>query len=213
MTNVNKNRHALFSAPREDGLRLSGMFVLPGDTFRVRWQVKGWGWVVAKTSGDLVEKQTHLFFGETNLEFRLQLGQQIDIQVINPFGRISKRFIAVANIHSKPDLTSKVTENIFSTRFVVDTHSSSKLLRPNFDVLDSLYESLSQNNIRAPDVVRIKPFKVKCIRPIIDSQAFKIPSSQFREFNIAKHWTPDWEHLSAMACNSDTNKGVLNVYP
>jgi hypothetical protein len=76
MTSVNNSPDGFFSAPREDGLKLSGMFVLPGDTFRVRWQVKGWGWVVAKTTGDLVEKQTHLFFGETNLEFKLRLGQE-----------------------------------------------------------------------------------------------------------------------------------------
>jgi hypothetical protein len=212
MTTVNKNRHALFAAPSEDGLRLSGMFVLPGHTFRCRWQVKGWGWVVAKTTGELIEKQTHLFFGETNLEFRLQLGQQIDIHVINPFGRVSKRFVAVANIDVKPELPSQVTEHIFSTQFVVDTQSSSKLMRPNFVVLDSLHESLSQKNIPAPDVVRVKPFNVKCIQPRIDSQALKIPSLQFRKFNIAKHWKPEWEYLSAMASNSDTNKGVLNVY-
>lgn len=212
MTSVNNSPDGFFSAPREDGLKLSGMFVLPGDTFRVRWQVKGWGWVVAKTTGDLVEKQTHLFFGETNLEFKLRLGQEIDIQVINPFGRISKRFVAVANINARPTIPSQLTESIFSTRFVVNANSCSKLMRPNFTALDPLFESISRHSIRAPDVVQVKPCNVKIIQPKIDLKAFKVSSTKFQEINITKHWMSGWEDLSTMTRTSDTNTGVSNVY-
>jgi hypothetical protein len=36
--------------------------------------------------------------------------------VINPFGRVSKRFVAVPNNQARPHIPSHVTEHILSTR-------------------------------------------------------------------------------------------------
>jgi hypothetical protein len=211
MTIANHSPPGFFSPPSEDGLRLVGMFVLPGDTFRVRWHINGWGWVVAKTTGDLVEKQTHLFFGETDLEFKLQLGQEIDIQVINPFGRVSKRFVAVPNIKAKPNIPSHLTEHMHSTRLVVDASSRAALLRPNSAALDALFKSASQQYVRVPDVSRVSPTLIKNMQPHVDLGAIKAPSTSIKEFNFAKHWEPEWEKLSGLASISDSKKGVSNV--
>ena len=211
MTTPSNSPTGFFSPPSEDGLRLVGMFVLPGDTFRVRWHINGWGWVVAKTTGDLVEKQTCLFFGETDIEFKLQLGQEIDIQVINPFGRVSKRFVAVPNIQARPHIPSHVTEHILSTRLVVDTNSRSSLLRPNSAALDAIFKSASQPQVCAPDILLVRPTEVKNIQSRLDAGAVKAPLIRIREFNFAKYWAPEWERLSGMASISGSKKGVSNV--
>ncbi len=211
MTIANDSPLGFFSPPSEDGLRLVGMFVLPGDKFRVRWHINGWGWVVAKTTGDLVEKQTHLFFGETDLEFKLQLGQEIDIQVINPFGRVSKRFVAVPNIQAKPHIPSHVTEHMLSTLLVVDTKSRSSLLRPHAAALEALFKSASQQHVRVPDVLRIRPCNVKNIQSNIHAGAIRAPSTRIKEFNFVNHWVPEWEQLSSLACISDSKQGASNV--
>jgi hypothetical protein len=141
----------------------------------------------------------------------LQLAQEIDIQVINPFGRVSKRFVAVPNIQAKPNIPSHVTEHILSTRLMVDTDSRSSLLRPNFAALDALLKSASQQHLRAPDVLRVRPTQVKNIQSKLDAGAIKVPSASFREFNFANHWAPEWEQLSGLACISGSKKGVFNV--
>ena len=200
-----------FSAPTEDGLRLSGMFVLPGDALRLRWTIDGWGWVVARTTGEFVEKRSILFFGKTEIEFKLVQGQEIDLQVINPFGRVSKRFIAVPNVQSKPVLPKAIKDNIAARTILVDASVCTPMVQANSAALEALYQTQAGISVRGPDVIKIRLPDVHNIQSKLDVDALKASTKDMTQFNFTKPWVQEWEKLSALARTANSNEGVTNV--
>lgn len=200
-----------FSPPTEDGLRLSSMFVLPGDALRLRWTIDGWGWVVARTTGEIVEKRSILFFRQTEIEFRLVQGQEIDLQVINPFGRVSKRFIVISNLHSKPVLPRSIKSHIASQTIVIDASVCAPMLQANSAALESLCQTQVGQPVRGPDVLRIRPTDVHNIQANLDVEALKAFTKNTTPFNFTKPWVKEWEKLSALSRTANSNEGVTNV--
>lgn len=200
-----------FSPPTEDGLRLSGMFVLPGDALRLRWTIDGWGWVVARTTGEFVEKRSILFFGQTEIEFKLVQGQEIDLQVINPFGRVSKRFIAVPNVQSKPVLPKTIKDNIAARTIVVNASVCSTMVQANSAALEALYQTQPGQTVRGPDVIRMTPPDVHNIQAKLHVDALKACTKEMTQFDSTKPWVQEWEKLSALARTANSNEGVTNV--
>ena len=201
----------LFSPPTEDGLRLSGMFVLPGDALRLRWTIDGWGWVVARTTGEFVEKRSILFLGQTEIEFKLVQGQEIDLQVINPFGRVSKRFIAVPNVQSKPVLPKAIKDNIAARTIVVDASVCTPMVQANSAVLEALCQKQAGQSVRGPDVIRMRPPDVQNIQAKLHVDALKASTKDMTQFDFKKPWVQEWEKLSALARTANSNEGVTNV--
>jgi len=200
-----------FSPPTEDGLRLSGLFVLPGDTLRLRWTIDGWGWIVARTTGEIVEKRSILFFGQTEIEFSLIQGQEIDLQVINPFGRVSKRFIAVPNVQSKPVLPKAIKDNIDARTIMVDASVCTPMVQANSAALEALCQTQAERYVRGPNVIRIRPPDVHNIQAKIDANTMKASTKDMTQFNFTKPWAQEWEKLAALARTANSNEGVTNV--
>jgi len=200
-----------FSPPTDGGLRLSGLFVLPGDALRLRWTIDGWGWVVARTTGDFVEKRSILFFGHTEIEFKLVQGQEIELQVINPFGRVSKRFIAVPNLQSKPDLPKAIKDNIAARTIVIDASVYTPMVQANSAALEALCKSQAGKSVRAPDVIRMRPPDVHHIHATLDLDALKASTKEMTQFDFTKPWVQEWGKLSALARTANSNEGVTNV--
>ena len=200
-----------FSAPTEDGLRLSGMFVLPGDALRLRWTIDGWGWVVARTTGEFVEKRSILFFGQTEIEFKLIQGQEIDLQLINPFGRVSKRFIAVPNLQSKPVLPKAIKDNIDARTIMVDASVCTPMVQSNSAALEALCQAQAGQYVRGPNVIRVRPPDVHNIQVKIDVDTMKASIKEMTQFNFIQPWAQEWEKLSALARTANSNEGDTNV--
>ena len=188
-----------FSPPTEDGLRLSGMFILPGDALRLRWTIDGWGWVVARRTGEFVEKRSILFFGQTEIEFKLVQGQEIDLQVINPFGRVSKRFIAVPNVQSKPVLPQAIKDNIYAWTIVVDASLGTTMVQANFSALEALCQAQTKQSVRGPNVIRIRPPDIHNIQATLNVDALKASTKDMAQINFINPWAQEWEKLSALA--------------
>lgn len=200
-----------FSAPTEDGLRLVGLFVLPGETLRLRWQICGWGWVIAKTTGNLAEKNTHFFFGETALEFKLRIGQEISIQIINPFGRVSKRFIAVPNIRTQPMLPKSLKGQIASTRLTANASLGQGLVQPNSMGLDALLKNTTNLYVEGPRIIHVKPNDMEGAKSVFRSALTKPSESKMPDFYFSHQWAQEWEKLSMLTRNPDSHKGVSHV--
>ena len=211
METARSNTNRFFSPPNEDGLRLSGLFVLPGDTLRLRWTIDGWGWVVARTTGEFVEKRSILFFGQTEIEFSLIQGQEIDLQVINPFGRVSKRFIAVPNLQSKPVLPKAIKDNIDARTIMVDASVCTPMVQANSAALEALCQTQAEQYVRGPNVIRIRPPDVHNIQAKIDANTMKASTKDMTQFNFTKPWAQEWEKLAALARTANSNEGVTNV--
>jgi hypothetical protein len=200
-----------FCPPTADGLRLSGLFVLPGEALRLRWTIDGWGWVVARTTGEFVEKQSILFFGQTEIEFKLVQGQEIELQVINPFGRVSKRFIAVPNLQSKPVLPKALKDTIASSIIELDASVCRPMVQANSAALEALCQTQAEQSVRGPDVIRMRPPDVNHIQSNLDLDALKASTKDLTQFNFTKPWVQEWEKLSALARTANSNEGVSNV--
>ena len=211
METARSNTNGFFSPPNEDGLRLSGLFVLPGDTLRLRWTIDGWGWVVARTTGEFVEKRSILFFGQTEIEFKLIQGQEIDLQLINPFGRVSKRFIAVPNLQSKPVLPKVIKDNIDARTIMVDAFVCTPMVQANSAALEALCQAQAGQYVRGPNVIRVRPPDVHNIQVKIDVDTMKACIKEMTQFNFIQPWAQEWEKLSALARTANSNEGVTNV--
>lgn len=200
-----------FSAPTEDGIRLSGMFVLSGDALRLRWTIDGWGWVVAKTTGEFVAKRSIIFFGQTEIEFRLVLGQEIHLQVINPFGRVSKRFIAVPNVKGNPYLPKTIKENIAASRIRIDASVCTQLMQAKTAKLEALCQKQVVHFCNTPNFIKCRPPDVQNIQAKLDVDALKASTKDMSKFCLTNPWAQEWKKLLALARTANSNEGVTNV--
>lgn len=211
MTADKASSAGFFSAPTEEGLRLASLFVLPGETLRLRWEIFGWGWVIAKTNGDIVEKNTHFFFGETSLEFKLRIGQEILIQIINPFGRVSKRFIAVPNVGTQPMLPESLKSQIANAQLTTNASLGAGLVQPNSMGLDTLLKNTASLYVHGPQIINVKPNDVQGTESEFRSALVKPSESKMPDFNFSHQWATEWRRLSMLTRNPDSHKGVSNV--
>jgi len=88
--------------PSCDGLDIKQLVVLPGNAVRLHWTVSGFGWVTAETTGQLRTKAHRFFWGQTQLELTLPLGEELLIQHINPLGRAARRIKCKPNLEFAP---------------------------------------------------------------------------------------------------------------